>query len=68
MRRGAVDRDVRRLIGRRIDAETRTGRPHLRLVDVGDLAPEGQLLVVRAGQLQAAQHPALAGLAPGLVA
>ena len=59
-----VDRNVDRLVGRRVDAQARAGRPHLGLVDVGDLALERHLLVVGAGQLQAAQHAALAGLPP----
>ncbi len=68
VRRRAVDGDVGRLVGGRVDAEARPGGPHLRLVDVGDLAPERQLLIVRAGQLKAAQHAAFTRLAPGLVA
>ena len=63
----AVDRDVGRLVGGRVDAQAGAGGPHLGLVDVGDLALERQLLVVRPRQLQTAQHASLTRLPPRLV-
>ncbi len=63
----AVDRDVGRLVGGRVDAQAGACGPHLRLVDVGDLALERQLLVVRPRQLQTAQHASLTRLPPRLV-
>ena len=68
VRRRAVDGDIGGLVGGRVDTQACAGGPHLGLVDVGDLALERQLLVVGAGQLQPAQHPALTGLPPRLVA
>ncbi len=68
MRCRAVHRHVDRLVGGGIDAQAGTGRPDLGLVDVGDLALEGELLVVRTGRLQATEHAALTGLPPRPVA
>ena len=68
MRARAVDGDVGRLVGGRVDAQTCSCGPDLGLVDFGDLALEGELRVVGAGQLQAAQHAAFARLPPRLVA
>ena len=68
VRSGAVDGDVCGLVGSRVDSQAGSGRPHLGLVDLGDLAGKGQLLIVGAGQLQTTQHPALSRLFPGLVA
>ena len=65
--RRAVDGNVGRLVGGRVDAKAGACGPHLRLVDVGDLALERQLLVVRPRQLQTAQHASLTRLPPRLV-
>ena len=65
--RRAVDWNVCRLVGGRVDAKAGACGPHLRLVDVGDLALERQLLVVRTRQLQAAQHASLTRLPPRLL-
>jgi hypothetical protein len=67
VRGAAVDGNIGGLVGRRIDAETRAGRPDLGLVDLGNAALEGDLLIVGPGQLQAAQHASLAVLLPRLV-
>ncbi|EUA12408.1 hypothetical protein I545_5066 [Mycobacterium kansasii 662] len=63
----AIDRNIDRLVGVRVDGQAGAGRPDLGLVEIGNLAFEQGLLIVGAGQLQAAQHAALAGLSPGPV-
>src|SRR6185369_17154694 len=65
--RRTIDGNVGRLVGGRVDAKAGACGPHLRLVDVSDLAFERQLLVVRPRQLQAALHASLTGLPPRLV-
>ena len=67
MRGRAVRGDVGGLIGGRFDTQAGARRPHLGLIQVGDPSGEDHLLIARPGQLQPAQHPALAGLLPGLV-